>query len=76
MALVFPSNPALGDLYPVNPGTSGVTQYQWDGDKWNAVLSTVSLGAANQGAYNELSWPRDIPQTGQTLTVEDGNTLS
>lgn len=77
MALVFPVGPAVGDLWPLDPGTSGVTQYQWDGGKWNAVLSTVSLGAANQGAYNQYQWPAaDATTPGLQLTSDAAGNLS
>jgi len=76
MALIFPANPSVGDLYPVDPGTSGVTQYRWDGSKWSAVLSTVSLGNANQGAYNEFTWPADAPGLGDSLTALANGSLT
>jgi hypothetical protein len=75
MALVFPPTPAVGDLYPANPGTSGVTQYKWDGAKWVAVLSTVSLGTANQGAYNNYTWPTADGAAGQQLTTDGSGNL-
>lgn len=66
MALIFPYNPAIGDLFPINPGTSGVTQYEWDGEKWNAVPTSVSLGIENQRAFNDYQWPLNDgpPNTG------------
>ena len=76
MAIVFPVGPAIGDLYPADPGTSGVTQYQWDGAKWNAVLSTVSLGAANQGAYNAYQWPTTDGSVGNQLTTDGTGNLT
>lgn len=76
MALTFPSGPAVGDLYPADPGTSGVTQYQWDGDKWNAVLSTISLGAANQGAYNSYTWPSTDGAPDEQLTTDGTGNLT
>jgi hypothetical protein len=76
MALVFPTAPAVGDLYPANPGTSGVAQYKWDGTKWNAVLSTVSLGIANQGAYNQYQWPSADGSPNQQLTTDGSGNLS
>jgi len=75
-ALTFPAAPLVGDVYPADPGTSGVTQYQWDGTKWNAVLSTVSLGTANQGAYNQYDWPATDGSTGHQLTTDGSGTLS
>ena len=76
MALIFPDTPALNELYPPNPGTPGVTQYQWDGGKWNAVLSTVSLGTANQGAYNQYQWPAADGAPNEQLTTNGSGTLS
>ena len=76
MALIFPSGPAAGDLYPADPGTSGVTQYRWDGDKWNAVLSTISLGAANQGAFNTYQWPAADGAAGRQLTTDGAGNLT
>jgi hypothetical protein len=81
-ALVFPSAPSTGDRYPVNPGTSGVTQYEWDGGKWNAVLNTVSLGIANQGAgvgtntFNAYNWPATDGTAGLQLTTDGSGNLS
>jgi hypothetical protein len=55
MALYFPSSPVAGTRYPANPGTPGVTQYEYDGAKWNAV--PVFLRTNNQAAYNSYVWP-------------------
>lgn len=76
MALIFPTLPAIGTRYPANPGTSGVTQYEYDGTKWNAVLSTVSLGAANQTAYNSYQWPLLDGTAGQQLTTDGTGNLT
>ena len=76
MAIVFPVGPAIGDLYPADPGTSGVTQYQWDGGKWNAVPSVVSLGVQNQGAYNQYQWPAADGSPNQQLTTDGSGNLS
>jgi hypothetical protein len=75
MALVFPTAPLLGELFPVDPGTSGTTQYQWDGAKWNAVISTVSLGTANQGAFNAYQWPATDGTAGYQLTTDGAGNL-
>jgi hypothetical protein len=75
-ALTFPAAPAIGDVYPADPGTSGVTQYKWDGAKWNVVPSVVSLGVANQGAFNGYQWPAASGTAGQQLTVDGANGLS
>lgn len=76
MAIVFPVAPAIGTLHPVDPGTSGVTQYKWDGAKWVAVLSTVSLGTPNQGAYNQYQWPAADGLLNQQLTTDGAGNLS
>jgi hypothetical protein len=76
MALVFPVAPTVGQLYPVNPGTSGVTQYEWDGAKWNTVLSTVSLGSPNQGAFNDYTWPLADGAPGRQLETDGLGNLS
>ena len=76
MAILFPSPATAGDIYPPDPGTSGVTQYQFDGTKWNAVLSTVSLGTANQGAFNNYTWPATDGSVDQQLTTDGAGNLS
>jgi len=76
MALLFPIGPSVGDLYPADPGTSGVTQYQWDGFKWNAVTPMVSLGVANQGAFNAYSWPATDGPAGYQLQTDGAGNLS
>ena len=76
MALVFPVGPAIGDLYPPDPGTAGVTQYRWDGGKWVSVLSTVSLGATNQGAFNQYQWPLTDGPAGYQLQSDGAGNLS
>ena len=76
MAIVFPVGPAIGDLYPADPGTSGVSQYTWDGTKWNAVTSMVSLGVANQGAYNQYQWPATDGTPGYQLTTDGAGNLT
>lgn len=75
MALLFPDTPTLGELFPANPGTSGVTQYRWDGAKWNAVLSAVSLGSPNQGAFNDYTWPATDGVADQQLTTDGAGNL-
>jgi len=78
MALDFPTAPTPGQLYPIDPGTSGVTQYRWDNTKgvWNAVLSTVSLGPTNQGAYNSYQWPAADGLAGRQLTTDGAGNLT
>lgn len=82
MALVFPTSPALNERFPVNPGTTGVTQYEWDGSKWNVVTPSVSLGVANQGAsagvntYNSYKWPATDGGAGEQLTTDGAGNLT
>ncbi len=76
MALVFPVGPTVGDLYPPDPGLSGTSQYQWDGGKWNAVLSTISLGSTNQGAYNQYEWPLTDGVAGYQLQTDGTGNLT
>ena len=77
MAITFPVPPVpVGTVYPANPGTSGVTQYKWDGTKWNAVFSTVSLGSPNQGVYNDYQWPATDGAAGRQLTTDGAGNLT
>ena len=76
MALTFPVGPTVGQRYPVDPGSAGVTQYEWDGVKWNAVISTVSLGATNQGAFNDYTWPLADGAAGRQLETDGSGNLS
>ena len=76
MALVFPTSPTVGQRFPVNPGTAGVSQWQYDGAKWNAVVSTVSLGATNQDAFNSYLWPNTDGTSGYQLTTNGTGSLS
>jgi hypothetical protein len=82
MALVFPTLPPVGTRFPANPGTSGVTQYEYDGSKWNAVPSVVSLGVANQGpsagvnTFNAYQWPTTDGTAGQQLTTDGAGNLT
>jgi hypothetical protein len=55
MAITFPPSPNLNDVYPPGAGTPGVSQWQWDGTKWNAVPVFMRLN--NQLAYNSYVWP-------------------
>ena len=75
MALVFPTSPVVGQRYPVDPGTSGVTQYVYTGTKWNAVLNTVSLGTSNQNAFNGYEWPLTDGTIGTQLTTDGAGNL-
>lgn len=78
MALIFPAGPTPGQLYPADPGTSGVTQYRWNNTKgtWDAVLSAVSLGTANQGAFNNYQWPATDGAAGYQLQTDGAGNLS
>jgi hypothetical protein len=69
-AIVFPPSPALNDVYPLDPGTSGVTQYKWDGTKWVAVPTAINLGSPNQGAFNDYQWPPTAGAAGRQLTTD------
>ena len=76
MALVFPAAPTVGQRYPANPGTAGISQWRWDGSKWDAVLSTVSLGATNQDAFNAYQWPNADGSAGRQLTTDGSGNLT
>jgi hypothetical protein len=76
MALVFPAAPTVGQRFPADPGIAGVTQYVYTGAKWNAVLSTISLGATNQDAYNTYQWPDADGVAGQQLTTDGSGNLA
>ena len=54
-AVTFPGAPALNQIYPPAAGTPGVSQWQWDGAKWNTV--PVFVRTNNQLAYNAYVWP-------------------
>lgn len=76
MAITFPAAPVVGQVYPAGAGTPGVSQWSWDGAKWNTVPVFVRLN--NQQAYNGYIWPNNkAPQDGFQLTdmLADG-TLS
>ena len=75
-ALVFPPSPVSGQRFPVNPGVSGETQWQYDGVKWVVVPSLVSLGPTNQTAYNQYKWPLADGTFGGQLTTDGGGNLS
>jgi hypothetical protein len=57
-AIIFPPTPSVGDLYPPGAGSPGVSQWEWDGAKWNVVPVFVRLN--NQLAYNSYQWPSVI----------------
>jgi hypothetical protein len=78
MALAFPPLPTPGERYPTDPGLSGITQYEWNNTRgvWQAVLSTVSLGATNQDAYNSYQWPNVDGVAGTQLTTDGAGNLA
>jgi hypothetical protein len=78
MALVFPATPTPGQRIPTDPGTSGVSQYEWNNTKgvWNTVATTVSLGVANQDAFNAYQWPLTDGAPNKQLTTDGAGNLS
>ena len=75
-ALTFPPTPTLGQKFPANPGTSGVSQWRYDGTKWVTVPTTVSLGTANQSAFNLYQWPLTDGAANKQLTTDGAGVLS
>jgi hypothetical protein len=77
MALIFPPSPTPGERVPVDPGTSGVSQYEWNDTKgvWNTVPTSISLGSANQTAYNAYQWPATDGTAGLQLTTDGSGNL-
>lgn len=61
MAMIFPPSPSVGDVYPPGAGTLGVSQWKWDGGKWETVPTFVRTN--NQLAYNDYTWPNDKAST-------------
>ena len=77
MALSFPGpNPPTGTRYPADPGTSGISQWEYDGAKWVTVPTSVSLGSPNQGAYNDYQWPAADGVADRQLTTDGAGNLS
>jgi hypothetical protein len=76
MALIFPPGPTTGQLFPPNPGTSGVSQWKYDGAKWVTVPTTVSLGSPKQGAYNDYQGPAADGLAGRQLTTDGAGNLT
>jgi len=76
MALVFPTSPTIGDRWPLDPGLSGVSQYQWTGAVWNTVPTSVSIGATNQGAFNAYEWPNADGTAGYQLQTDGAGNLT
>ena len=75
-ALNFPASPATGTRYPLDPGTSGITQWVYTGTKWNVVPSFVSIGSPKQNAYNDYQWPSTAGSLKQQLTTDGAGILS
>ena len=67
MAMVFPSSPTVGQLYPAT-ATPGYPQYRWNGTAWISVMVTVPVAPAN------ITIPSitGIANVGSTLTVTPG----
>jgi hypothetical protein len=76
MAIAFPSGPNLGDRWPLDPGTAGTSQWEWDGAKWVVVPSFVSIGLTNQDAYNSYNWPLNDGPPGYQLQTDGAGNLS
>ena len=78
MALVFPATPTPGQRIPIDPGTSGLSQYEWNNTKgvWNTVDTSVSLGVANQTAYNQYQWPLADGAPDEQLTTDGAGNLT
>lgn len=67
MALTFPPTPSAGDVFPAGAGTAGVSQWIYDGSKWNTV--PVFVRTNNQLAYNNYVWPNTkAPTPGFQIT--------
>ena len=68
MALMFPSDPTPGELYPPGTGTPGVVQYQWDGTKWEAItadaVTSIIAGTGLSGGTITSSGTISILETG------------
>ena len=75
-ALIFPTSPTVGQRYPINPGTGGVTQYVWSGTSWDVVPSSVSIGPTNQLAFNNYVWPLVDGTSGDSLVTDGAGSLS
>jgi len=56
-AINFPTIPVLNEIYPPGAGTPGVSQWKWDGTKWNTI--PVFVRTNNQLAYNNYIWPNN-----------------
>jgi hypothetical protein len=76
MALNFPFPATVGQRFPVDPGVAGTSQWEYDGTKWNTVLSTVALGTTNQGVFNAYNWPATDGPAGYQLQTDGAGNLS
>jgi hypothetical protein len=72
--LAFPTNPTLNQVYPAGAGTPGVSQWKWDGAKWETI--TPFLRTNNQLAENTYTWPNSIGINGLRLTRGVGTSLT
>lgn len=68
MALTFPASPTAGDIFPAGAGTAGVSQWIYDGSKWDTV--PVFVRTNNQLAYNTYTWPNN-PATTPGFQITD-----
>jgi len=72
-AINFPTIPVLNEIYPPGAGTLGVSQWKWDGTKWNTI--PVFVRTNNQLAYNNYIWPNTSGTTGQQLETDSFGNL-
>jgi len=72
-ALVFPASPNLGDVFP-DPPISGVSQWEWDGSKWNSTTLFVRLNDLT--AFNSYVWPPVDGVPGTQLTTDGAGNLT
>lgn len=74
-ALDFPTSPLPGQRYPADPGTTGVSQWEWDNTVgvWNTVSNFVRLN--NQAAFNGYAWPNTDGGPGQQLETDGAGNL-
>ena len=73
MSLIFPTSPTVGDRYPVDPGSTGVTQWVWDGASWTVVPSFIRTN--DQTAVNTYKWPVADGVANQQLTTDGAGNL-
>ena len=69
MALVFPTAPAVGELYPPGIGPPGVAQYRWDGAKWDVILSAPGQQVLTlDRSFNGSEFAYTLWKTGTTTS--------